>query len=176
MSEDVTEVTPESATTTIPTAPTVHSSKVDGKGRDRGALEVAIIGVTDAFVAGDLTLGEGEFLTPHRIARAVQEKEGRKVSAGAVAARLQVWLEIGFAQLNQKPFAFSDYTQDARDVGLSGLKDRAREARKAAKAEAKAEAPAEVEPPVETSPEAAAVEATVDPEPASDSPAPGTGV
>lgn len=136
-------------------APVPESSKRDGKGRERGALEVAVKNVTDQFDNGSLTLDSGEFLTPHRIATQIKKDENRAVSAGAVAAILAKWLEIGYAKLNTKPVAFTGYTEDAFNVGLSGLKDRAKEARKAAKAAAKeAAAPVQEEgPPVQDAPQ-----------------------
>lgn len=134
------EAAPEEPTEeAVASAPAVPpSSKVDGKGRERGALEVAVKSVTDSFDNKELVLEDGEFLTPHRIAKEIQTREGRAVSAGAVAAILAKWFDIGYAKLNAKPSAFVGYTEDAFNVGLAALKARAKEAAKTAKAEAKA--------------------------------------
>lgn len=104
----------------------------------RTDLEPEVKKVTDAFVTGSITLGEGEFLTPHRIGKYVQQNLGseKAPSTGAVSAVLDRWAGIGFATLVEKPKAFGDYTDAGREKGLSALKAEAVAARKAAKASA----------------------------------------
>lgn len=158
--EPTPEPVPPAATTD---APVPESSKRDGRGRERGELELAVKAVTDALENGSLTLDDGEFLTPHRIATKIKENETRTVSAGAVAAILNKWFEIGYAKLNQKPVAFVGYTEDAFNVGLQGLKDRVKDAKKAARADAKAAA-APAEATAETSPDVPDADAEPAPE------------
>lgn len=108
--------------------------------KQRGDLEAQVKEVTDAFVTGTLVLGEGEFLTPHRIGKEIAGKYGDKPSTGAVQSAVKRWSECGFAQVNEKPYAFVDYTEAGRTQGLSALKAAAAEQRKAAKAAEKAAA------------------------------------
>jgi hypothetical protein len=107
--------------------------------RGRGALELSIKEVTDAYATGQITLGEGELLTPHRIANEIAKRGEPKPSPGAVAACLGRWLDVGYIVANEKPFAFKDYTEAAVNEGLAALKAAASERRKAEKAAAKAE-------------------------------------
>ena len=104
----------------------------------RTDLEPEVKKVTDAFVTGAITLEDGEFLTPHRIAKFVQANLGteKAPSTGACSAVLDRWEGIGFATLVAKPKAFGDYTDAGREKGLSALKAEAAAARKAAKGSA----------------------------------------
>lgn len=115
--------------------------------RGRGGLEAEVKRTCDAFVNGTLTVPEGELLTPHRIAKNIKESGSEKASTGAVAAVLARWKEYGYAVLNEKPLAFTDYTDAARDEGLTALKAASAERKRAARAAAKAaEAPAQPAP------------------------------
>ncbi len=130
-------------TPTEASAPKVH--------RGRGGLEAEVKRICDEFVTGKFALPEGEVLTPHFIAKRIKEDEGtdEAPSTGAVAAALDRWAEIGFAEITEKPKAFVDYTEAGRDQGLTTLKaasaERKRAIRSAAKAAEKAaSAPAPV--------------------------------
>lgn len=130
------------AASTEPVAEAVAEDKPKRERAARTDLEPEVKAVTDDFVTGKITLAEGESLTPHRIAKEVQQRRGaeKAPSTGAVSAVLDRWEGIGFATLSPKPKAFGDYTDAGREKGLSALKAEASAARKAAKAEAKASA------------------------------------
>lgn len=131
--EPQTEAPPEAP----PEAPAQPES--DKARRQRGGLELEVKSVTDSFATGNFKLPEGQLLTPHRIATAIASTQGvEKPSVGAVAGVVRRWSEVGYATVNDKPFAFLDYTEDARTIGLSALKQRAAEAKASAKAAAKA--------------------------------------
>lgn len=122
--------------------------------RERGALEQDVKDVTDDFAKGGFTLAADQSLTPHRIANEIGQRTGNKPSAGAVAACLGRWVEIGFAVVSDKPLAFVDYTDAARTKGLAALKTANRESKKAESAPAEApsaeavpEAPVEIAEP-----------------------------
>lgn len=102
--------------------------------RTRGELEQDIKRIADAYVTGELELGEGETLTPYRIAKAIQKAQSLDAhpSPGAVTATLKRWNDLGFAVLKDKPLAFEDYTEEGREVGLTEMKAKAAAARKAA--------------------------------------------
>lgn len=114
------------------------------------ALEADVRQVCNDLVTGDLTLGEGQSLTPHAISVILGERRGGKEhrpSSGAVQEALKHWVEIGYITATQKPFAFADYTEDGKTLGLDALKARHSERKKAARAAQKAAAapaPAEV--------------------------------
>jgi hypothetical protein len=137
--------------------PTVEDEPVEPKNRrGRGQLESDVKRLCDAYVSGDLKLPEGrEHLTPHVIARAIQQTESlvSAPSTGAVAAVLDRWEVIGFAVVSDKPKAFVDYTVAGRSEGLTALKAKSatgkreqRKAMKAAEASAEGESPAAPEP------------------------------
>ena len=136
-------------------APPADSDEAKAR-RGRGGLEAEVKRVCDSFVNGTLTVPENELLTPHRIAKAIKEGGSEKASTGAVAAVLARWKEYGYAVLNEKPLAFTDYTDAARDEGLTALKaasaERKRAARAAAKAAEASAAPAAPAAPVEADP------------------------
>lgn len=120
--------------------------------RPRGWLEQDVKQITDKFITGEVKLEEGQYLTPHRVARMVKELDGldEAPSSGACAAVFHRWVDLGFAVMNDKPFSFKDYTQEGRDQGLTALKEqrssRIKAERKAEKEAAKpaSEAPAPV--------------------------------
>lgn len=116
--------------------PTVEPDAADEAKPARAAkteLESEVKKVTDSFVTGELTLGDGEHLTPHRIAKQIKEARGadKSPSTGAVSSVLQRWESYGFATVSEKPKAFLDYTEAGREKGLSAMKAAAREAKRA---------------------------------------------
>lgn len=104
-------------------------------------LESDMRAVLDGVVTKRVALPEGKQATPHVISVLVEQHRGRgpagRPSSGAVAAALSRWEKIGFAQISEGPVAFIDYTDEARNVGITELKRRNREAAKAARAAAK---------------------------------------
>lgn len=114
------------------------TSVADGR-RSRGLLETDVKQVTDAYVTDPASVvKDGLPLTPHRIAKTVLENTGsdKPPSTGAVSNVLKSWKEIGFAEISEGPTSFVDYTAEGRAVGRVALKERARDAKKAAKAAA----------------------------------------
>lgn len=139
--EPATDVDAEPA----PAADTTAAEPVKAPRRARTELESRVKAVTDAFVSGSVPLGDGEALTPHRIAKRLEDEPGNegKVSTGAVASVLSRWEAYGFAKLTPKPLAFVDYTDEGREEGLTALKEAATKAKREQKAAIKAaEAPA----------------------------------
>lgn len=113
--------------------------------RPRGWLAQDVKLVCDKIITGEITLAEGQEATPHRVARLVKEMDGldKAPSTGAVAAVFKRWEEYGFASFKQGPYAFADYTDEGRNVGLQGMIEARSAARKAERQAAKAaEAPA----------------------------------
>jgi hypothetical protein len=137
----ITEPTPVDGATAAPadTAPEVTDPEAAAAEpkvrRPKGDLEAQIKEVTDAFVTGQIKLEEGGVLTPHRVAKLIAERNSlEKVpSTGAVSAAFDRWKAYGFAEILDKPKAFVDYTEAGRTEGLSALKAKASEARKAEK-------------------------------------------
>lgn len=144
------EIAPEAD---APETFTVEAEKPDGSvdesvpkpKRPRTNLEAEVKRITDASVTGEIGDYFGnEPITPHRIANAIYEKSDRdsKPSTGAVTEVLKRWRDVGFITVTEKPFAFEDYTEQGRTLGLNALKAQAKEARKAAKnAEAAQDSP-----------------------------------
>jgi hypothetical protein len=128
-------------------APKVPKEKKERKPaserRGRGLLEADVLTITDKFVKGDVTLGDDEALTPHRIANFIKDQDGldEAPSTGAVAAVLARWDKYGFVTLSDKPVAFASYTEAGVSDGLTALKAKHAEDRKAARAEAKKDTP-----------------------------------
>lgn len=105
--------------------------------RPRGAMEELMRQVCDQIVTGVNSLHDGEFWTVARIANFIHEAypgSGVKPSVGAVAENLRRWQEIGFAVINEKPLAFLDFTEEGKSLGLTVLKERAAEKRRAERA------------------------------------------
>lgn len=153
------EAAPEVETAEVPAddatpdaEPTEAAAEEAAPRKARGDLELAVKAVTDEYATGALVLPEGEFLTPHRIGKEIA-KTGYSPSTGAVAACLQRWFDVGYIVVNEKPFAFTDYTDAAVEKGLAELKAEAKARKSAAKAAASA--PAEVTPEPEPEPEVA---------------------
>jgi hypothetical protein len=110
--------------------------------RPRGWLAQDVKQVLDKCITGELSLEEGKALTPHRVARLVQVMDGldKAPSTGAVAAVFKRWEEYGFATFSEKPYAFIDYTDQGRSVGLKGLIQARTDVRRAEREAAKAAA------------------------------------
>lgn len=161
MDSDTATVAPE-ASIDAPEAPTAAKAPIVRRGN--GALETQIRAITDAFVQGLIDVGDKP-LTPYRIAKLVDEKfpKATKTSTGAVTECLKRWRDVGFAELaagDDTPMAFVGYTDDARNVGLKGLKAQHRATNKAQRqAEKAAAAPANPVPEPEPTPEPAEPEA-----------------
>jgi hypothetical protein len=121
--------------------------------RPRGWLASDVKQVCDKFITGEIVLPEGKMLTPHRVASLVKELDNleKAPSAGAVSAVFNRWEEYGFVRMNAKPYAFADYTDEGRNVGLNGLIEARQAQRKTERAAAKTTAP---EAPAEAAPEA----------------------
>jgi hypothetical protein len=107
--------------------------------RPRGWLENDCFLLCEKFVDGSLTLPEKEgkdgkpvkqLLTPHRLAKLVQTTDAldEPPSTGAVAAVFTRWKSLGFANFNEKPFAFKGFTAGGKSKGLEAMKAEKREA------------------------------------------------
>lgn len=110
--------------------------------RPRGWLEHDLKLVTDMFVTGQIQTN-GEWLTPHRLTRLIQETGSLEEapSAGACANVLKRWNEYGFAIVNERPLAFVDYTEKGREIGLEELKAQYIASKKRRQAQVKAPMP-----------------------------------
>lgn len=104
--------------------------------RERGALEADVKSITDDFVTGAFKTEDDNPLTPHRIAKAIAERDGldKPPSTGAVAAVLDRWDNYGFADIGEGPVRFVDYTEAGRTEGLTALKAKHREKLRAERA------------------------------------------
>lgn len=109
---------------------------------DKGHLQKDVKKITDKFTEGTLVIPDGKPLTPHRIAKLVQDmnKASEPPSTGAVTAVLKRWEESGFATMNPKPFSFKKYTPKGIKLGISGIMEERSAARKKATAERRAAA------------------------------------
>lgn len=107
--------------------------------RERGALELDVKDVTDAFDDGEIELEEGQTLTPHRIARLIADRDGldKPPSTGAITNIIKKWDEIGYALTHDKPLAYKRISARGKKEGLDTLKDKAKEKAKAERAKAK---------------------------------------
>lgn len=115
-------------------------AKTVAEGRKpRGWLAAAVEKVCQDFLTVKVKLDEGKLLTPHRVAKIVQERDGSEEppSTGAVSAVFKRWDDFGFATFNAKPFAFKKFTAKGEKEGLDGIILARREGRKAATAKAK---------------------------------------
>lgn len=115
--------------------------------RERGALEADVKSITDDFVTGAFTTEDDNPLTPHRIAKAIAERDGldKPPSTGAVAAVLDRWDNYGFADIGEGPVRFVDYTEAGRTEGLTALKAKHREKLRAERAAEKESEEADAE-------------------------------
>jgi len=121
--------------TTEPTIVPMPAEKPERSGK--GELEKLVKGVVDDYTMG--TLEEDDLLTPHRIAKHIQNREEiSRPSVGAITNCLKRWKKVGFIYTLGKPFAFDCYTDAAHTSGLRALKDDHRAMLKAERAEAKA--------------------------------------
>lgn len=94
--------------------------------RPRGWLADDVKAVCDLYVTGELQIAENKTLTPHRAASAVMKIDGlsKAPSTGAVQAVFKRWEKIGFAIFARDPFAFIDYSEEGKLLGLRGVQDR----------------------------------------------------
>lgn len=122
--------------------------------RGRGELEADVKTICDQYVTGGLVLPEGDHLTAHKIANNIKALHTltEPPSSGAVTAVLERWKEIGYADLNDKPKAFKDYTDAGRTEGLTALKAKAAEEKRANRAATKLAAKSAAPAPAETAP------------------------
>lgn len=124
--------------TTAPEPPEGDSAEAKAR-RGRGELEADVKTICDQYVTGGLVLPEGDHLTAHKIANNIKALHtlAEPPSSGAVTAVLERWKEIGYADLNDKPKAFKDYTDAGRTEGLTALKAKAAEEKRANRAATK---------------------------------------
>lgn len=110
----------------------------DGR-RPRGWLAASVVKVCQDYASGKVKLDDGKLLTPHRVAKIVQERDGsdEPPSTGAVSGVFKRWQDFGFATFNEKPFAFKKLTAKGERDGLDAIILGRREARKKATAAAK---------------------------------------
>jgi len=141
---------PATPETPVTLAPEDAADADQKERRTRGGLEADVKVITDRFVTEDIVLPEGQSLTPHRIGKAIKDFNGldQAPSTGAVAAVLARWEKIGFAEIDDKPLAFIDYTEAGRQKGLSALKAEVSAAKKALKGLASSAAAAPAPEPV----------------------------
>lgn len=96
--------------------------------RPRGYLQNDVNNVCREYVAGEFTLAEGVFLTPYVVGTIIIENNNNEIkrpSPGAIAAIFKRWQDWGYATFRIEPFAFVDFTDKARALGLQGfLNDR----------------------------------------------------
>lgn len=130
--------------------PTPAPAKEKAERRTPRSLEPDLRAVLDAIVLGSAPLGDDEAATPHILAARIDAHRGETgvQSAGAVAAALDRWADVGFITLSPKPKAFVSYTEAAVEKGLAALKLEAKAARKAAKEAAAPNQPAVAADPV----------------------------
>lgn len=100
--------------------------------KERGFLSGDVYIVCKEFVAGEFTLEEGKFLTPWVVATIIMEQDGldKRPASGAIAAAFHRWEEWGFATFRVEPFAFVDFTEEGRELGLQGFMDKKRNDKK----------------------------------------------
>lgn len=117
---------------------------------DRGHLQDAVQTVINKVLTGEIVIADKKPLTPHRVARLIQEwkidngeKDAELPSTGAVSAMFKRWEEYGYATFTQNPLAFKAYTAAGRRHGLEGVLAKRAETRKAERLAAKAEAAGE---------------------------------
>ncbi len=132
---------PRPATNGAPAKMTEESTKPPTVRRARGRLEDHVRDVCDQIVTGAVTLPEGAAnWTPHRLAAAIKERfpgSGVEPSTGAIADTLKRWRDLGFAEVEEGPLSFIDYTDEGRQQGLTELKEQARQRRLADRRAAK---------------------------------------
>ena len=112
----------------------------DDSRRPRGWLAADVKNVCDLYITGGLKIKDDKPLTPHRCALAVKELDGldKPPSTGAVSAVFKRWKELGFATFSDEPYAFVDYTEEGRTLGLKRMQDMQRKQRADAKASRRA--------------------------------------
>jgi hypothetical protein len=134
----------------------------------KGGLEAECVTVCNNLLSGVLVV-EGPW-TPARISSAIHASRGgvgNPPSSGAITDNLRRWRTIGYAVVEEEPTRFIAFTDDAHNIGLGGLKERAaankKAVRDAIRAERKAAAKAAVETVTAPQPAEAPAEAPEDP-------------
>lgn len=91
--------------------------------RPRGWLAADIKSVCDLYITGELKIKDDKPLTPYRCALAVKEVDGldEAPSVGAVSAVFKRWDNMGFATFRTDPFAFVEYTEEGKQLGLQRM-------------------------------------------------------
>jgi hypothetical protein len=129
LAEDVAELASDGPEPVESEEGTPADPDTKGEKRSRAAptdLQGDMKRVTDQFVQGNAELLarlDGKPLTPSRVAAEVQLLRGseKAPSTGAVAAAFKRWEDYGFATFGSKPYAFADYTDRGRSIGLKGI-------------------------------------------------------
>jgi hypothetical protein len=110
--------------------------------RPKGWLNDDVKRVCDAVLTGEIEMEGNKPLTPYRCAELIKKMDSLDTapSIGAVAAVFKRWEQYGYATFQKKPYAFVDYTDKARAIGLQGIKAERAAERKNARAAEKASA------------------------------------
>lgn len=90
----------------------------------KGYLALDVYNICKQFSAGELTMEEGKYVTPYYVSKIIMEdNDGRskKPSTGAISAVFRRWEEWGFAVFRKTPFAFTDFTEKGKELGLDGI-------------------------------------------------------
>lgn len=126
---------------------------------ERGHLQESVQTVINGVLTGEIDPGEKKALTPHRVAKLVQEwkieqgeTDAELPSTGAVSAIFRRWESYGYAIFTSNPLAFQKYTAAGKRLGLGGLLSKRSEDRKKERAQVRAEAAGEPEPPAKKAP------------------------
>lgn len=138
-------------TPATPAAPAPAS--VPEERRSRGWLEALVEKLLKNIKSGALVVDDA-LLTPHFVSKKLTEVEGlpKAPSTGAVSAVFDRWVKIAAATMQEHPYAFIDFTDDAKVNGIAALKAAGKaavSAKRKAEKEAKAAAEAAAAPPVE---------------------------
>jgi hypothetical protein len=85
------------------------------------------------YVSGEFTIEEGKFLTPFIVGRLLKEIDVLETapSSGAIAAIFNKWKASGYAEFRRNPFAFVDFSEEGRSLGLEGFVAKKKADRKA---------------------------------------------
>jgi len=128
---------PAHASTESPEEPPTEEEQLDDdERRPRGWLESDIEKLIKAIQSGEVTIDPvGAPLTPHLLSKTLTNVEGlaKAPSTGAVSAVLDRWVNVGAAETSSRPYAFVDFTPQAKEHGIAGLKQAIKDQRKAEK-------------------------------------------
>jgi hypothetical protein len=114
-------------------ATTVHTFSPTPTGRAaRGELESWVKVKCDEWLIENYKM----LCTPAWLAEEIAYDQAIKApSVGAISAIFDRWVKLGFARVAKKPTRFLGYTDEGRELGLDGLKARAKRARDMARSE-----------------------------------------